>query len=213
MLSTDSIEKYLNQKWLIAVIFSFFLYSCQSSSTENTEELKETEEEFSEVNPLNSEVQQQVGYLKLDSSQLSALSPSLRNLHNSIVQNTNYGSGISIANIMEEVNIILNEKMDTKDGAVYEKELTDALKMMKGNPRVSAKYFNESGRWLLRKYFTHQSENYPSLAAQVSTLKSNLGEVDPRVTLVGKEKEIRSYIDQCFVVLYLMEVKDAETTP
>ncbi len=184
-------------------IFSLFMVSCGGSGDEANNEGTKNDSIIPIVQ--NMEVQRQVGYLKFDSAELVELDPELRNYYLNIINNTNYASGISIANLMEEANANLNRLMESDTGAVYEKDMINAMMMMKGNQRVAAKNLNQAGRWLLRKYHEIQTANYPSLAGQVSTLKGHLSEIRPNESLMGQEKKVRAFIDQTFILLYLME--------
>jgi|GEM_PF-7102326 len=186
---------------ILSVAFPLLISCDRSSQTESDQSNADSSYSIIE----NEEMHRQIAYLKFDSLELLELSPQLQNLYASIVQNTNYASGISISNIMEEVNDNLNRVMDSDSGAVYEKDLINDMNLMKGNQRMASHYFNQAGRRLLRKFFEFQSVNYPALRGQVSELKVKLGDIDPRTRLIGQEKKVRQFIDQCFVILYLIE--------
>lgn len=190
----------------VLFVLSVFI-SCSGEKASKTEAQEPQQEE---TNPMivNEKLQMQVGYLKLSNEELAELPPQMQNLYASIVQNTNYASGISISNILTQVNDNLNRVMDSDTLVFYEQTLIDYINVLKVNPRKASTNFNMAGRWLLRKTYEIQVDKYPSLSGQVSTLKENLGQVRTRLSLIGQEQQVRDFIDQAFIVIYLMDQED-----
>ena len=195
---------------ILPLIIAFTVISCGQKNEQNQEvsnvnsqpdilkeELIKTETPSAEAI--------QIGFIKLDQAAIDSLHPQLKVLHTSIARTSNYASGITLAELMGQVNSYLNSNMENKFDEKQEAELNKAMNSMTVNPRETSQHFNHAGRMLMRKIYIYQEEKDPKLAGQVRDLKIKLGKVDPKKDLTNQHLQVKDFIHQCFVILYLIQ--------